>query len=147
MLPINIKEECIKAGIFQMSQVNIADVNDYVPLAFMLYRLYHDNKYYNDQSIQAIVNCTTFLEHHQIPYQFSFCCDVFANHANTNLLQGQIDKTNPNFSRIPWQKYVKLTPYEFGLKYDLLSQDNFHLTSEGMKTWADQIKKYLQRKK
>lgn len=133
----DIKIECINNGIFSFKKVDSLNLDHYLQLGFMLMRLYHDNKFFNDISLSAIANCSEFLEYHNIPYRFSFFCDVFSDHSK--LLQGQIDKTNSNFSRICWEKYVKLTPYEFGLKYDLISKDNFHLTDSGMNEWAKKV--------
>lgn len=138
-----IKQECHDAGILPMSHFDLDNLEHYLHSAFVLYRLYHkqDNKFFNDASLTAIANCSTFLEYHNIPYQFGFFADVFGKHAD--LVQGGIDKTNPNFTRIVWDKYVKLTPYEFGLKYDLMSDDGFHLTADGMRQWADQLRQFL----
>ena len=138
-----IKQECHDADILPVSKFNPDNLEHYLHSAFILYRLYHtqDNKFFNDASLKAIANCVTFLEHNQIPYKFGFFADVFGKHAD--LVQGRIDKTNCNFSRIVWDKCVKLTPYEYGLKYDLMNDDGFHLTTAGMKQWADQIKQFL----
>jgi len=138
-----IRQECHNANILPISHYDQDDLEHYLQITFMLYRLYHkhDNKFFNDVSLSAIANCGTFLEHHKIPYRFSFCADVFSKHAAYS--QGRIDKTNPNFARIAWDKYIKLTPYEFGLKYDLMDSDDFHLTADGMKQWADQIRQFL----
>lgn len=143
MLDQRIINECHAARVMPISGFDLSDLDHYLYAAFALYRLYTDTQFFNDRSLRAIANCVTFLEHHQIPYQFSFCCDVFAKHADSQLLQGRIDKTNKNFSRITWNKYVKLTPYEFGLRHDFLSADEFHLTHQGMNNWADQIRQLL----
>jgi hypothetical protein len=138
-----IRQQCHNANILPISNYDLDNLEHYLEVAFILYRLYHkqDNKFFNDVSLSAIANCSTFLEHHQIPYRFGFCADVFSKHSA--YLQGCIDKTNPNFTRIAWDKYVKLTPYEFGLEYDLMDDDGFHLTTNGMKQWADQIRQFL----
>lgn len=142
LLEDSIKQECLDAGIIGLSKLE--DLNRCLDTSFMLQRLYRnlDNRYFNEISLQSISNCLTFLEYHQIPYAFSFFSDVFADHSA--YLQGKIDKQNANFSRIPWQKYITITPYEFGLKNNFMAEDKFHVTSDGMKQWAKQIKNFIE---
>jgi hypothetical protein len=137
------RQECMNHKILQEFNINQNDLQDYLYTAFMLYRLYNNSQFFNNVSLSAIANCCTFLEYHQIPYKFSFACDVFANHSDSALLKGKIDKTNLHFSRINWEKYVKLTPYEFGLKHDLISDDGLHLTNLGMTQWATELTRHL----
>lgn len=142
-LPVAVVAECYSRNLLPMKQVEFNNLEQYLQTSFFLQRLYNDSKFFNDISLSAVAQCCTFLDYHKIPYQFSFFCDIFSDHADTPLLQGKIDKTNINFSRIPWQKYVKLTPYEYGLKNNFIAKDNFHLTVDGMNQWADEIKQHL----
>lgn len=140
-----LQQECHREEIFAISKFDPTQLQHYLEATFVLQRLYNNSKYFNDCSLSAIANCCTFLDHHKIPYNFGFGLDVFANHADNAFLQGKIDKTNPNFNRISWDRCVKLTPYEFGLKHNLMSYDDFHLTVPGMRQWAEQLKDILQK--
>jgi hypothetical protein len=138
-----IKQECIDKQLFSFLKFDPDNLMNLIKTSMLLPRFYNNSKFFNDTSQSAIANCCTFLEYHNIPYKFTFVFDVFGEHTNNNRLQGKIDKTNSNFGRISWDKYVKLTPYEFGLKYDLLAEDQFHLTEDGMNRWAIELQRKL----
>jgi lysophospholipase L1-like esterase len=53
---------------------------------------------------------------------------------------GKVSDESFYYQHINWDNYINLTPYEYGLKNNLMEADDFHLTSKGMNQWASEIK-------
>jgi hypothetical protein len=87
------------------------------------------------------MNCFNLLEKKKIPYRFSFIYDIWTRHNHYSL--GQAVK-ECYYNQIDWNKFINLTPLEYGIKNNLLSDDEFHLTQTGMNDWATQISSRLQ---
>ena len=96
----------------------------------------------NQLSMESISSVTNFLDNHGIIYDFSFIYDPFSKYINHQPSLGMINKESPYYNHINWDNYIGNTPFEYGLKYDLLSDDGFHLTDDGMNQWA----KFIQSK-
>ncbi len=97
----------------------------------------------NQLSLEAISSVTNFLDNHDILYNFSFIYDPFSPHTIDEPSLGAIDTSNTYFNHINWNMYIDNTPFEYGLKYDKISNDGFHLTDCGMEQWAKTIKPKL----
>jgi len=101
--------------------------NQYLPLDF---------EYLNKQSLKHIVGCLNTLESMNIDYRFGFIYDIFHDYsAHQQSLSGPVDKNEPLLDLINWDKSLSLTPYEFCRENNLLSDDNFHPSSEGYQRW------------
>jgi hypothetical protein len=136
-----IKKECILDKIdLSISSGNL-DFHKAILNYFVSQWISNNKKYYSEVSMQHIMMCTNLLEKKKIPYRFSFIYDI-TKEFNSQFL-GQVSKCD-YYYEIDWSKYIPLTPFEYGLKYDLLQDDNFHVTEDGMNQWALEIKKILQ---
>lgn len=140
-LPAAIQQESLDRKL--LGDFDSADLMSRLKQSFVLHRIYNDSKFYNDISLRAIANCCAFLERYGIDYNFDFCFDIFSSHTDGFLFQGMIDKSNPYFGKINWSKYCRLPPYEFALKNNLISQDDFHPSPESMNLWTQQIKRII----
>jgi hypothetical protein len=136
-LPIEIKQECFRSGIFNISYGNIEQcIHD----AFMI-NYFSNSSFLQTQTYLSIINCQTFLEKHNIPYMFSFVYDPF-DFDYVNLF-GCLDKTHYLHQSVNWNKFINCFPYETGLEFDLLLEDKVHLTKEGQLVWSKQIAKKI----
>jgi hypothetical protein len=136
-LPKAIQQECIEQDLFEI------DANTVVG-KLQLYNMLQylsNHKYLENLTYQSILLCQSLLEQYDINYQFGFIYNPFDSGNQTQF--GTLSKQNPMYGCITWDNYVTITPYEFGIKHNLLSDDNFHLTKDGMNCWAEEIKKYF----
>ena len=139
-LPADSQQELIDNDLFEFkNNTPLGMVQNYIMLQYQ-----HNPEYFEDLSYQNIMLCQTFLEHHGIPYNFSFIADPF-DRGNYKQM-GTLTKNHSLYHCINWEKYVKLTPYEYGVRHNLLSYDSFHLTKDGMCQWATEVKQILTRK-
>jgi hypothetical protein len=116
------------------------------PVADSFFKLqYRDNEvdYLVNQSSLWIMNCLNFLEHQKINYNFSFIYNLFDPPIKSGALGPPVTPASHYFRYIDWSKYIPTTPFEFGIKHNLLDDTNFHLTADGMNAWADSIKQQL----
>ena len=143
-LPSWIKDECLGCDIFDfidspnlLKEISLGGLQS----NFLMQYLDDNIKYYSELTFQSMVNCFTLLNQYNIDYKFSFIYDIFSNHANNETSLGKIiTKDSYYYHHIDWGKYIKCTPYEYGLKHDLMEDDEFHLTADGMKQWAEEVK-------
>jgi hypothetical protein len=131
------KEACINNKLFWWNSNDIAGM---IHIASMLQ--YLDNpEYLSDQTYISLERFQTFLNLHQIDYKFGFIHDPFDKKHHDHL--GFLNKQSPRYHCIDWRKYVKINPYEFGIKHDFVAPDGFHICPEGMNKWADSIKQFF----
>jgi hypothetical protein len=97
-------------------------------------------EYMEDLSYQHIVSCHDILEKYDIPYRFGFIMDPFDTDHTKQF--GNLTKQHDLYGCIDWSKYVKLNPYEYAVKHDLLSSDSFHLSDLGYCTWAKEVRNH-----
>lgn len=103
-----------------------------------------DQDFLIENSTFNIMNCHNFLESQKIPYKFSFIHDIFSSHCDNDPGLGpSVSKSTSYLKFLDWDKFINLTPFEYGVKYNLLKEDGFHLTAQGMDTWANEIKHYF----
>jgi hypothetical protein len=136
-LPDAIKQECLENHNIRLATNNYVDfINHYYVTQYLQY----DELYYSELTFQNMMNCFNLLDRLNIPYRFSSIYDMFSkNHIPT---LGQAQKEH-YYNLIDWSKYIDLTPYEYGIKNNLLHKDNFHLTDKGYTQWGKEIAKIL----
>jgi hypothetical protein len=84
------------------------------------------------------------LESQKIDYRFSFIYNIFSNDFDwAPALGSAVSKSDGYLNFLDWNKYINITPFEYGIKNDLMSSDNMHLTHPGMNSWADDISVHL----
>lgn len=128
-LPEEIKQECAEAGLFPAARHSLAEiVQNYIML-----QQADQSSHLEDVTYHGMINCQSLMEHWKIPYVFTFVENPFGGRVRQF---GGLTKNNPLYKKINWQNYIANTPYEYGLKHGLLSDDNYHLTSDGMVQWA-----------
>jgi len=103
-----------------------------------------NEKFLVEQSTQKIVACHSFLESQGIDYRFSFVYNIFSNDFDwAPALGSAVPKSGGYLDFLNWDKYIDTTPFEYGIKNDLIAGDNMHLTHDGMNSWADEISTQL----
>ena len=136
-LPKDIQQECMEHGLFGIdTDTVIGKLQSYNILQYL-----SNHKYLENLTYQNILLCQSLLEKYSIHYQFGFIYNPFD--LGNQKQFGTLSKQNPMYGCINWDNYVTITPYEFGIKHNLLDDDNFHLTKDGMNCWAEEIKKYF----
>jgi hypothetical protein len=103
------------------------------------YNVENSDKFCNQLSLESISSVTNFLDNHKIEYNFSFIYNLHSNDLDFAPSFGPIDKQSNYYNHINWDRYIDTTPFEYGVRHDLLNSDNWHLTPEGMCQWADEI--------
>jgi len=111
---------------------------------FLTQHLDMDREYRSEKTFQNLYNCFNMLEKFKIPYRFSFIYDIW--NKNQFYTHGLAVKEK-YYKLIDWTKFVDLPPYQFGIKYDLLDVDGYHLTSDGMNQWAREISRMFKKDK
>jgi hypothetical protein len=140
-LPIDIKQECLQHKLYLSTDEGTKNLSPFVHQYFLTQTLIDNPEYRSEVTFQNIMNCFNLLEKRSIPYRFSFIYDIWARHNQNSLGQAVKEKY---YSEINWKKFINLPPFEYGVKHNLLSDDGFHLTQDGMAKWADQISLKLQ---
>lgn len=132
-LPGNIQHECYNDNLFWYDPMSAdGKIQNFSMLQYMNNRAYQE-----DLSFNHIVACCNFLDHHKIPYRFTFVENPFGKRYKSF---GKLSKTHKLFDRIKWRNYIAQTPYEYGVDKDLLEdKDNYHLTNDGYDRWAKSI--------
>ena len=143
-LPESIKLECLRHKIHLSSYGGKENMAAFCHQYFLTQHLDIDKEYRSERTFQNLVNCFNMLDKLNIPYRFSFIYDIFSDYHNHSLGRAVKEKY---YNHINWDKYINLTPYEYGIKNNLLQKDNFHLTANGMNQWASEISKILQKDK
>lgn len=131
-MPQDIQRECFESGLLWYDPLTLEGrIQNYVMTQYM-----HNRAYVEDLSFNHITACCDFLNHHKIPYRFTFVENPFGKRYKSF---GKLSKTHRLFDRITWKNYIPRTPYEYGVEKDLLSHDNYHLTYDGYDQWARSI--------
>jgi len=143
-LPESIKLECLQHKIHLSSHGGKENMAAFCHQYFLTQHLDIGKEYRSEQTFQNLVNCFNLLEKFNIPYRFSFIYDIW--NPNEYFAHGLATK-NKYYNFIDWSKFINLPPYQYGIKYDLLDQDGYHLTRAGMNQWAGEISKILQKDK
>jgi len=138
-LPEDIKKQCIEHKInlsLHQNKLLPPFANNY----FLMQYLEKDPAYLSELTFQNMTNCFLLLEKLGIPYRFSFIYDIFSRHEWYSL--GTMVKEK-YYNYIDWSRYIDLTPYEYGIRNDLLAVDAFHLANQGYEQWGQEIRKIL----
>jgi len=131
-LPIDIQQECYDADLLWYNPATVEGrIQNFVMMQYMNNRVYHEELAFNH-----IVSCCNFLDHHKIPYRFTFVENPFGKGHKSF---GRLPKDHRLFGRINWRNYIARTPFEYGLEKDLLRSDKYHLTADGYDQWARSI--------
>jgi hypothetical protein len=139
-LPTQIKQECLEAGLFNCSY---GEIEQCIHDALMI-NYFSNISFLQTQTYLSIINCQTFLEKHNIPYMFSFFYNPFDLDYATQF--GCLDRTHHLHKVVNWDKFINCFPFETGLKFNLLEEDEVHLTTQGQLKWANQITKKINKK-
>lgn len=100
-----------------------------------------DWAYLNHRSLTAVATCLNTLEAKKIPYAFGFIYDIHQDYSDDfSSLGTPVDVDDPVYKMIPWHRCLRVTPFEFCKKHDLLQDDGFHPTREGYRQWWDTVK-------
>jgi hypothetical protein len=96
-------------------------------------------KYLTNLTLSSIISAQSLLTAKQIPYRMSFIYDVnnqiYDNSWLSNVL-GAIDWSDPLHKLIDWYKIqTDNTPCEWCKSRNLLTEDNFHPSVDGMTEW------------
>jgi hypothetical protein len=96
-------------------------------------------QYLTNLTLSSIISAQSLLTAKQIPYRMSFIYDVnnqiYDNSWLSNVL-GAIDWSEPLHKLIDWYKIqTDNTPYEWCKSRNLLTEDNFHPSVDGMTEW------------
>ena len=97
------------------------------------------SRYLTDLSLASIVACQKFLESSKIPYKMSFIYDVHKQTQEISWLDqvlGQLDSESKLKNLVDWTRIqTHDTPFEWCQQQNLISDDKFHPTPDGMKKW------------
>jgi hypothetical protein len=139
-LPQEIQRECLEHKIYLSSHAGRGEVAPFAHQYFLTQNLTEDRKYASELSFQHMMNCHNVLERQGIPYRFSFIYDPWYDWDHISFGQAV---TNCYSQAIDWNKFVDLPPLNYGLQHDLMSSDGWHLSPEGMRDWAGQVRAQL----
>ena len=140
-LPDSIKQECLEVHGMKLADTTTGEnYVDFVNQYYTTQYLQYNELYYSELTFQNMMNCFNLLDRLNIPYRFSTIYDMFSKNHIKSL--GLAHKEH-YYNLIDWSKYISLTPYEYGIKHDLLRGDNFHLTEPGYQQWGKEIAKIL----
>lgn len=137
LLPKKLQEECTNSNLFWWNNYGADNV---MHNAFMSNYI-ENGKSLEDQTYLTIMQTLDFLDKQKIPHKFGFIYNPFD--ADNQKHFGCLSHNSKYHGCIDWGKYVTITPYEFGIKYNYLSNDQYHLTKDGMEQWADNIRKFI----
>lgn len=143
-LPSYIKLECLQHKIYLSLHSGEENMSAFCHQYYITQHLDADREYRSERTFQHLLNCFNMLEKFNVPYRFSFIYDIFSDYHNQSLGQAVKEKY---YNFIDWDKYIKLTPYEYGTKHNLLKPDQFHLTDAGMNQWAGEVANIMQQDK
>lgn len=139
-LPEEIKAECMMHKIYLASHGGKENTASFCHQYFLMQNLDENRNYRSELTFQNLTNCFNMLEKHNIPYRFSFIYDLFSR--GEYWTHGRAVKEK-FYHMIDWSKFIDLPPYEYGIKHDLLDEDQYHLTDAGMHQWAAEINQIL----
>jgi hypothetical protein len=139
-LPEAIKTECIQHKIHLSTDGGQPNVDALANQYFLSQNLIDNRRYHSELTFQHMTNCFNLLEKLNIPYRFSFIYDIWSNVENYSLGKAVKEKY---YHLIDWTRFVDFPPLRYGLKNNFMSPDGFHLTSEGMDSWAQIVNQQL----
>ena len=132
-LPIDIQQECYNADLLWYNPLSVEGrIQNFAMIQYMNNRAYHE-----ELTLNHVVSCCDFLDHHKIPYRFTFDKNPFGKEYKSF---GRLPKEHRLFGRINWRNYIARTPFEYGFERGLLLPDNCHLTVDGSEQWARSIR-------
>jgi len=97
------------------------------------------DRYLTELSLLGIISAQSLLERLKLPYKMGFIYDIHqdtdpANHNSHG--HGKINSDTPLYNLVDWEKFTKFEPpYEWAKKQNLLSDDNYHPTTNAMIEW------------
>lgn len=143
-LPEWIKLTCLEHKIYLSSHGGKENVAAFCHQYYITQHLDIDREYRSERTFQTMMNCFNMLEKLRVPYRFSFIYDIWSS--NEYFKHGTAVKEK-YYNFIDWSKFINLPPYQFGIKHNLLSDDEYHLTKSGMNQWAKEISNRLKQEK
>jgi len=143
-LPEGIKLECLQHKIYLSSHGGKENTAAFCHQYYITQHLDINKEYLSERTFQNLVNCFNMLDKFRIPYRFSFIYDIWSQYTHYSHGMAVKDKY---YNFIDWSKFINLPPYQYGIKYDLLDRDGYHLTGNGMNQWTGEISKILQQDK
>lgn len=141
-LPESIKLECLQHKIYLSTHGGKENMAAFCHQYYITQHLDDNREYRSERTFQQLTNCFNLLEKFNIPYRFSFIYDIWDKKPVFSFGTAVKDKY---YTFIDWSKFIDLPPFVYGIKHDLLSVDNFHLTPQGMIKWANEISTILQK--
>lgn len=137
VLPLELQAECYKSNLFGFELHSLeGKMVNYVMLNYL-----NSKTYLEDMTWKNVLNCQNALEVQNIPYNFGFIFEPFS--ADTVETFGKLQQNHPLYRCIHWDKYVKLSPYNYAVRHDLLAEDMFHMSFAGQIKWAQEIKQFV----
>jgi hypothetical protein len=143
-LPEEIKSNCLEHKIYFSTHGGVENTAAWCHQYFLTQHLGIDQEYRSERTWQNMLMCFNLLDSLKVPYRFSFIYDIW--NSNEFYAHGVAVK-NKYYHMIDWRKFIDLPPYQYGIKHDLLSDDQYHLTSTGMHQWATEISSILEKQK
>jgi len=143
-LPEVYKIECLQRKLAISTDGGGQNLSPFCHQYYVTQNLGIENAYKSERTFQNLMNCFNFLDKLNVPYRFSFIYDLW--NKDEHFTHGRAVKEK-YYNYIDWNKFIDFPPYEFGIKYDLLDEDQYHLTDDGMNQWAIEITKILQKDK
>jgi hypothetical protein len=142
-LPSHIKKECLEHNISVSGNTGDPNWLGFLENFYFSQWLIEDNTYFSEITFQNMMNCGNMLDKLNIPYRFSTIYDIFNSNHHARHSLGQATKEY-YYNYVDWNKFINITPFEYGIRHDLLESDNFHLSKPGMNQWVGEINKVLQ---
>lgn len=97
------------------------------------------SKYLTDLSLASILACQNFLQSIKIDYKMSFIYDIYKQTQEISWLDqvlGPLDPESRLKNLVDWNSVqITNTPFEWCQQRNLISEDKFHPTPDGMKQW------------
>lgn len=135
-------------GHFVFSGGNYSDLdepiwkNSLIDGMFKMKYCGNDDKFLFEQSALWIMLCQTVLSSLNKPYNFSFIYNPFDPiFPDEPSLGSAVGRDQGYFACLDWSRYVEPNPLDWAIANDVLSQDLFHPTEQGMSDWAQHIRK------
>ena len=104
----------------------------------------YDTRYFTDMTIFNIETTASFLKQRNIKYTFGFIYNPHINYSidlNPNIInEGMFNHDSNMYRQYNWANYLTTFPYNWGIENNVMHDDMFHLTDDGMLQWFNQIK-------
>lgn len=136
MLPIDVQIQCTEKNMFPFQKNTvIGKILEYAMLQYV------NQSTLETLAYKSMIACQTFLKQYNIPYRFGFCANPFNSKFGDKI--GCLTKKHQLYHCVDWSNCAKISQSEFGFANNLLAPDGFHLTPEGQRRWAEEIKDIL----